>query len=106
MLVARTSVGTQPILIETTEDDVEIAGEAAERQTQPTSIEDTLGDAYQRAKDVITTMATDFANNLKAAVASGQKIELEFSLSLSAKSGLWVISGKGEAAIKVKMVWE
>jgi hypothetical protein len=106
MLVARTSVGKQAILIETIEQDVEIVGGAGERQTEPTAIEDTLGEAYERVKDIIKTMATDFAENLKAAVAAGQKIELEFSLGLSASSGLWVVSGKGEAGIKVKIVWE
>jgi non-canonical (house-cleaning) NTP pyrophosphatase len=106
MLVAKTSIGKQAILIETVEDDVQIVGDEGGRQTQPTAIEDTLGEAYQRAKDVITTMAADFAKDIREFVTSGQKVELEFSLGLSATSGLWVISGKGEAAIKVKMMWE
>jgi hypothetical protein len=106
MLVAKASVGKQPILIETVQEGIEIVGPGGERQTQPTAIEDTLGDAYQRMKEVITTIAADFGKNLKEFIASGQKVELEFSLGLSASTGLWVISGKGEAAIKAKIVWE
>lgn len=105
MLVARTSVGKQAVLIETVEEGMEIIGAQRERQTQPTAIEDTLGEAYERVKEVITTIATDFSENLKELIASGQKVELEFNLALSASTGLWVISGKGEAAIKAKIVW-
>jgi hypothetical protein len=105
MLVAKTSVGSQSILIQTIEDsDVEVAGSRDERQTEPTAIG--VGEAYQRAKAIIATIAADFASDLKTAVASGQKIELEFTLGLSASSGLWMITGKGEAVIKVKMIWE
>lgn len=106
MLVAKTSVGKEEVLIEVVKEHIEIAGATDKRQTEPTGIEDALGEAYERAKVVITTIAADFATSFKAALASGQKIELEFSLGLSASSGLWVISGKGEAAMKVKMVWE
>jgi hypothetical protein len=106
MLVARTSIGKQPVLIETVQEGIEIVGQGSGRQTQPTAIEDTLGDAYNRVKEVITTIAADFDKNLKEFIASGQKVELEFSLGLSASTGLWVISGKGEAALKAKIVWE
>jgi hypothetical protein len=106
MLVARASVGAQAILIETIADNVEVVGGTGRRQTEPTAIEDTLGEPYQRAREVITAIAANFSTIVKEMMASGQKIELEFSMGLSASAGLWVISGKGDAAIKVKMIWE
>jgi len=106
MLVAKTSVGSNVILIETDDEDVTFTGSKADRQTELTSIPESLGEAYERAKGVILTIATDFANELKAVVASTQKIEIEFALNLSSSTGLWVMTAKGGASLKVKMIWE
>jgi len=106
MIVAKTSLGNNELLIEALDESVEIAGGASVRQTEGTAIEDKLQDAYGRVKSIISSMAGDFAESLKQKMASGQSVELEFNLGLSASSGFWVISGKGECAIKVKMIWE
>jgi hypothetical protein len=95
MLVVKTSVGDESVLIEAVEEQIEVVGAWGQRQTEPTSIEDTLGEAYQRVKYLISTIATDFATDLKTVLATGQKIELEFSLGLSASSGLWGDKRKG-----------
>jgi hypothetical protein len=102
----KTTIGNEEVLIEVAEDDLKLVGAAYKRQTEPTAIEDKLGEAYVRVKGLIRTIAADFSNTLKDVLASGQKIEMEFSLGLSASSGLWVISAKGEAAIKITIAWE
>ena len=33
------------------------------------------------------------------------KVEMEFGASLSADWDLWIVSGEGEAELKVKLVW-
>ena len=106
MIAATTSLGDKQILIETLSESVEIAGTPAERQTEETGIEDNLKNAYAGAKEIIGTMAADFAGSLKDKLATAQKVEVEFSLGLASTSGLWVISAKGECALKVKMTWE
>jgi hypothetical protein len=104
MIVARTSLKDQEILIEAVDEQVEYAGPSTTPRTVDTGIEDKFKGAYDSLKSVVSTIAADFANSFTA--AKGQKIELEFSMSLSATTGVWIVSGKGECAIKVKMVWE
>ncbi len=106
MIAARTSLNNKEILIETLGEQVELVGQAAGRQTEVTGIEDNLRDAYERAKQMIGGIASDFAASFKEKLATAQKVELEFSLGLSSTSGLWVISAKGEAALKVRMTWD
>lgn len=106
MITAKTSVSKQEVLIEVlTETQL---GTPAGRQTETTSIRDVeerLGTAYERAKEIIGSIATDFGAVLEKAAAT-DKVELEFSMGLSSTSGLWVISAKGECALKVKLTWE
>ena len=106
MIAARTFLDTKEILIEVIPESVDIVGGTGQRQTEVTGIEDNLKDAYAKAKDLIGSIASDFAAFLKTKAATAKKVEIEFSLGLSSTSGLWVISAKGEAAFKVKMTWE
>src|SRR5580698_4324136 len=102
MLVARTKAGQSTILIETIEEPIEMAGQEEDRQTEETGIEDRLKDAYSRLRTIVTAMADDFRDAAEKISGAGKKLELEYSLGLSASSGLWVISGKGECGVKVK----
>jgi hypothetical protein len=80
MIVAKTTLGNNEILIEAVEASVQVAGEVSGRQTTPTGIEDNLKEAYGRVKDIIISMAEDFALSLKEKATSGQKVEMEFNL--------------------------
>ena len=106
MIASKTSLRNDEILIEAMEESIQVAGEVSGRQTEVTGIEDNLKEAYGTVKNIITTMAGDFAESLKDKVIAGQKVEVEFNLGLSVTSGFWIMSGKGECAIKVKMIWE
>ncbi len=79
MRVARTTIGDADVLIETVSDELDVVGGGAKRQTQLTGIDDTLKDAYDRARHVIKMIAQDVASDLKDVLATSKGIQLEFS---------------------------
>jgi len=97
------------ILFEAIEEPVEIIGSKARgRQTQSTGITEDVSDAYDRAKRIIYDIAEDIGQQLVETADSikPKKLEIEFSMGFSAEGGIWIISGKANAGLKVKMVWE
>jgi hypothetical protein len=106
MIAAKTMIGKQGVLIQVDNSDIAILGAQKGRKTALTSIETDLEDAYDRVKGVITNIAADFADRFKEIVNSGHGLEMEFSVGLSAKTGLIFIGAEGQAAFKVKMTWE
>lgn len=108
MNTIRDKVGNTHLLI-AVEDDVTVVGESKEgRQTKPTGLHDRIQHAYNEARTLILTIASDFATDLEnlhhAHPPTG--LELEFSLAFSAEAAAWVLTGKGETALKVKLTWE
>jgi hypothetical protein len=79
-----------------------------ERATIPTGITDDLTDAYSEAKELVKNIAEDFGNGLTAfaSATAPKRISLEFGLTFSAKAGLWIITGEGEASMKITLEWD
>jgi hypothetical protein len=86
------------------EEPVEVVGDADGRQT--TGIKEDLANAYDNAKETIKAIAQDFAQTFQDAVSSAKKVEMEFNMGYSASGGIWVLSGKADCALKVKITWE
>jgi len=108
MIVAKATVGQEVILIETAEDAVRVVNDPASDgpAIKPTRLSDRLVNSYDKAKVAIKEIAADFSAHMHDSLQKGQKLELEFGLSLSAGGTLWVISGRSDCTLKVKMTWE
>jgi hypothetical protein len=111
MIVAKFAVGTEDVFIETEETPVRVVGAdggptGEAPALKPTGLADGVTGAYQKAKSAIKEIAKDFSANLLDAMVKGQKLELEFGMSLSASGSIWVISGKSECTLKVRISWE
>lgn len=109
MQTVSTSIGGTEVLIEALGDDVEILGAPRPaRATQTTGITDDMRQAYAKAKAVIAEIANDVGEDMHrvAAACRPAQLVLEFDLAFSAKAGTWIITGKGECALKVTMTWD
>lgn len=109
MEAIRQTVGNIDVLIETLESDLDVvADNRPVRRTVETGIEDQLEEAYAQAKTLMANIATDIGTEIEQLTdtARPNKLEMEFSMALSAKYGVWILSGQGEAIFKVKMTWE
>jgi len=96
------------ILIEAVGEGVEVLGKpVVGRQTKTTGIDNRALDAYNDAKLAITAIAKDIGTQFDALAdkARPTRVELEFSMGFSASTGVWVITAKGESALKVKLTW-
>lgn len=109
METVRTSIGDTEVLIAAIDENVEILGAPpGGRATRTTGITDDLRHAYEKAKTVIAEIASDIGKQMHdvAATSRPAELELEFDLGFSAQAGAWVITGKGECALKVTMTWK
>jgi hypothetical protein len=97
------------ILIETMDESVEVVGtDQHGRATVTTSMNERIAKAYEEAKDTIAAIALDMGkefDSLKGQTRPKQ-LELEFAMGFSASAGVWVITAKGDAALKVKLIWQ
>lgn len=109
MQAVRTSIGDTEVLIEAIDENVEVLGApAGGRATRTTGITDDLRQAYAKAKTVIAEIADDISKEMQDVSAASRPAELalEFDLGFSVQAGAWVITGKGECALKVTMTWK
>jgi hypothetical protein len=109
MRTVRTTIGNTEVLIEAIDENVEVLGPpAGGRATRPTSITDDLQKAYGKAKAIIAEIAEDISKEIHEVSSASRPAELalEFDLGFSAQAGAWVITGKGECALKVTMTWK
>lgn len=110
MRAVSTTIGDTEVLIEALEDELEILGAVrGGRATQTTGVvEDELRHAYEKAKSTIKEMAQDIGQELRqlTTTARPKQVELEFNMGFSASAGVWVVSGKGDCGLKVKMTWQ
>jgi hypothetical protein len=110
MKAIRETIGSTTMLIQTMDGDVEIVGETqGGRSTQLTGIEDQLEVAYTNVRSAIKDIAEDIGAELENIRASARpkQVEMEFNMGISAQAGpVWILSGKGEYGLKVKMTWE
>src|ERR1044071_8851850 len=114
MKVAPLRIGSADVLLELA-DEVELTpitvqpstARTTQRRTVQTGVMDDVADAYVTAKEIIQSIATDFSDSFADADKAGPaRVTLEFGLTLSAKTGVWIITGEGSASLKVTMEWK
>ena len=64
------------------------------------------GAAFKSGLGAIGKLVTTLEESVDAMEKRPDKIEMEFGATLSADCKLWVVSGKGDYALKVKLAWE
>ena len=109
MKAVRTRIHETEVLIEATDEKIEILGEIGSgRATKPTGVTDELLGAYESAKTLIGDIASDMGKRIRelADDTRPSKTALEFSLGFSAEAGVWVVTGKANVGMKVTMTWE
>ncbi len=109
MKVVKDKIGNADILIQTLETELDIVNaEPDGPQLVDTGLEEDIKDAYGAAKTVIKEIAADIGADLNTlpAEARPKDVEMEFHLGFSAGANIWVLSGQGEYAFKVKMTWQ
>jgi Trypsin-co-occurring domain 1 len=62
--------------------------------------------AFRSGIGAIGKLMTTLEESVGAMPKRPDKIEMEFGATLSADCKLWIVSGKGDYAIKVKLSWE
>jgi hypothetical protein len=107
MKVIKAKIRESEILVGTIDDDIDLP-ESNGRATQTTSIPDRINTCWDTAKELITTISEDVGSAIISASNKTQpcQVEMELSIGFSAKTGMWVLTGKGNCGFKVKLVWE
>lgn len=107
MRVVRDVVGGATVLIQVVDDDLVDLTQSSEAY-EPHSLEDKLAGAFLEARSVIRSIANDFATDFQTVPEASRpkQVDVEFSLALSMQGSMWILTSKGEGALKVKMSWE
>jgi hypothetical protein len=69
-------------------------------------IEKATGEAFKSALGALGEMLKTLEESVGAMPKRPDNIEMEFGATLTADCKLWIVSGKGDYAIKVKLSWE
>ena len=108
MQAITTMAGDMEVLLEVVDDHIEIEGDGRTgRQTRTTGIEDRVLDAMAMAKKVVKNIASEFGEGLlDLDLAIRPKLlEMEFNMGFSLEAGKWLVCGKSDFGIKVKLSW-
>lgn len=107
MNTIKTKAGDADIFIQVIDDEpLDTTPNGEGRQTTQTGLKEDVTEAFQKAKEVIFEIAKEFGEEVKKNIPKPDKVEIEFSLALSSKASLWILSCGSDAAIKVKMQWD
>jgi hypothetical protein len=108
----RTDVFIEPINVQV---------DSGERATPPTAgdvpasivQESGLGSSLVKASqmeitEVVATLAKEFDQRLQSLIESSKvkEVSLEFGLSITAETSVWLIKSSGEGSIKATLKWE
>ena len=63
------------------------------------------GDKFKAALGSLAELVSVLEQSVGRIANRPDKVEIEFSASLSGECDLWVVSGEGEAEFKVKLAW-
>lgn len=63
-------------------------------------------DAFKSALGALGEVVKTLEDSVDALTKRPDKIEMEFGATVTADCKLWIVSGKGDYAIKVKLTWE
>lgn len=109
MQIIEETIGGAQVYIETMETGTEVIGEPQKgRRTGTTSIQGQIENVYARAKSVIRSIAADVGQDLTAIAGTARpaSVEVEFNMGFSAQVDSWVLMGKGDVVLKVRIKWE
>jgi len=110
MKAVEVRIGKGDVLFGVIDEELDVFGRGGEElPVVPTAnIPQKLANAYDEVKNVISSIATDMGERLKAIedAMRPKQAEMEFSVGLTAEAKAVVFSGKGEGAFKVKLTWE
>jgi hypothetical protein len=109
MKAVKTDIGEMTVMIETMSEPIEVVGDAGPgRRTVETGLASDLRDAYTGAKEVIAKMTTDLGDQMNSlpSISAPTSFELQFGMALSTEGRFWVVSGKGDCTLKVKLTWQ
>jgi hypothetical protein len=62
--------------------------------------------AFKSGIGAIGKLVTTLEDSVRAMPKRPDRIEMEFGATLSADCKLWIVSGKGDYAFKVKLSWD
>lgn len=63
------------------------------------------GDKFKAALGTLADLVATLEQSVGRMVHRPEKVEMEFGATLSGECDLWIVSGEGEAEIKVKLTW-
>jgi hypothetical protein len=63
------------------------------------------GAAFKSALGALGEVVKSLEESVRALPKRPDKIEMEFGATLTADCKLWIVSGKGDYAIKIKLSW-
>jgi len=108
-----TTIGNNDVLIETMDDDLKIDEDSKPdrstgRQTEITGVTEDIKDAYGSVKLIIKDISADIGTQLESISAASRpkQAEMELNMGFSAQAKTWVLSGKTDCALKLKLTWE
>ena len=63
------------------------------------------GDQFKKALGSLADITAAVEQSIGRMAHRPEKVEMEFSASLTAECDLWIVSGEGEAEFKVTLAW-
>lgn len=109
MKTVKTIIGNTNVLIKALDDDlfseVDVINDGSLRNTTKTGIKDDLKNSFEKAKTTIFEMVNSFENELEKRDKRPSEFSLEFTLSLSTKSDIWIIGCESNTGLKVNLKW-
>ena len=63
------------------------------------------GDQFRKALGSLADITAAVEQSIGRMANRPEKVEMEFSASLTAECDLWIVSGEGEAEFKVTLTW-
>jgi hypothetical protein len=108
MRVVSATIGSNEVLLETIDENIELVGGKKVRATKTTGFEDKFDASWYRAKEVVASISKDVKGTIEEISKHNQPqhIELEFNLGFSSKLDMWVVTGEGSCGFKFKLQWD
>jgi len=65
-----------------------------------------LNEVSNNLQLIIKNIASSIANTINEVNPKPSQLDLEFSLSLSNKASMWILTGESNSTIKIKLQWK
>jgi hypothetical protein len=108
----RTDIFIEPINVQVDSGEKEspsTSGDENGMLVQPSGLGTSLvKDSQMEITEVIATLAKEFDQKLQSLIESSKvkEVSLEFGLSITAETSIWLIKSSGEGSIKATLKWE